>query len=152
MNSPNHAQDSESPQGPGENRILLVDDNPINLQVLSRSLAGQGLTLLIARSGEEALEIAPKARPALILLDINMPGIGGFETCRRLKADPATSDAVVIFLSARNDVEDKVRGLELGADGFFIIAPDRISIASRRDATMGAEGPACRIQSESFAQ
>ncbi|MCZ6655630.1 MAG: response regulator [Planctomycetota bacterium] len=98
---------------------MLVDDNPTNLQVLSQSLDGQGLALLIARSGEEALEIAAKARPALILLDINMPGIGGFETCRCLKADPKTSDAIVIFLSARRDVEDKVLGLELGAADYI---------------------------------
>jgi len=110
---------NSAPQPPGDDCVLLVDDNPTNLQVLSQALTGQGLTLLVARSGEQALEIAAKAQPALVLLDINMPGIGGFETCRRLKSDPVTSDAVVIFLSARGEAEDKVRGLELGATDYI---------------------------------
>ena len=96
-------------------QLLLVDDNTTNLQVLSQILASQGHRLLIAKSGESAVSIARKARPDLILLDIMMPGIDGFETCRLLKEDPATRDSVVIFLSARCEVSDKVRGLELGA-------------------------------------
>lgn len=96
-------------------RILLVDDNPTNLQVLYQALADQGYELLIAQSGEEALDVARNARPQLILLDINMPGMDGFETCRQLKADEETRDAVVIFLSARGDVADKVQGLDVGA-------------------------------------
>ena len=97
------------------NQVLLVDDNPTNLQVLSQALEEQGYELLIAMSGEEALGIAREARPPLILLDINMPGMDGFETCRRLKADPVTRGSVVIFLSARSEVKDKVKGLRLGA-------------------------------------
>ena len=100
---------------PGIGRLLLVDDNPTNLQVLFQALEQEGYELLIAQSGEEALQIAQDAQPQLILLDINMPGMNGYETCRRLKADPNTKDAVVVFLSARGDVDDKVRGLELGA-------------------------------------
>ena len=96
-------------------RILLVDDNPTNLQVLYQALETEGYELLIAQSGEEALTIAQEARPQLILLDINMPGMNGFEACRRLKDDARTQEAVVIFLSARDDVQDKVKGLELGA-------------------------------------
>lgn len=96
-------------------RILLVDDNLTNLQVLFRALQEEGYDLLVAQSGEEALDIATAASPALVLLDINMPGIDGYETCRRLKADPATEDAAVIFLSARGAVQDKVMGLDLGA-------------------------------------
>ena len=96
-------------------QVLLVDDNPTNLQVLYKALEEQGYELLAALSGEEALEIAAAAKPALILLDINMPGMDGFETCRRLKSDEATRDCVVIFLSARDSVDDKVQGLRLGA-------------------------------------
>ncbi len=92
-----------------------MDDNPTNLAVLYEALEAQGYELLIAQSGEEALGIAAEAQPALILLDINMPGMDGFETCRRLKADSATSEIVIIFLSARDAVEDKVEGLKLGA-------------------------------------
>ena len=96
-------------------RLLLVDDNPTNLQVLLQALEEEGYELLVALSGEEALSVAKEGKPQLILLDINMPGIDGYETCRRLKADPETADAVVIFLSARGDVSDKVLGLEVGA-------------------------------------
>ncbi len=96
-------------------RLLLVDDNPTNLQVLYQALEAEGYELLVAQSGEEALTTAKEARPQLILLDINMPGIDGYETCRRLKADSETSESVVVFLSARGDVKDKVQGLELGA-------------------------------------
>jgi DNA-binding response OmpR family regulator len=96
-------------------RLLLVDDNPTNLQVLFEALQAEGYELLVAQSGDEAITTAQRARPDLILLDINMPGIDGYETCRRLKADEATRDTVIIFLSARGDVDDKVRGLELGA-------------------------------------
>ena len=96
-------------------KILLVDDNPTNLQVLVQTLGGKGYRLLVARNGEDALAIANKAKPALVLLDIMMPGIDGYEVCRRLKADANTRDAAVIFLSALDGTPDKVRGLELGA-------------------------------------
>src|SRR5215203_4915363 len=66
-------------------RILLVDDNPRNLQMLLQFLGGRGHTLLVAKSGEAALEIAAKSRPAVVLLDVMMPGLDGFETCHRLK-------------------------------------------------------------------
>ncbi len=96
-------------------RILLVDDNPTNLQVLMGTLEGRGYHLLIAKNGESALRIVSKACPDLILLDIMMPGIDGFEVCRRMKADAATQEIPVIFLSALVDTKDKVHGLDLGA-------------------------------------
>jgi class 3 adenylate cyclase len=95
--------------------ILLVDDNPTNLQVLFQTLSGRGYTLLIAKSGEQALHIARQVKPVLILLDILMPGLDGYETCRRLKADPVTRETAVMFLSALGETHDKVHGLELGA-------------------------------------
>ena len=98
---------------------MLVDDNLTNLQVLSQALEAEGYELLVAQSGREALEIAREAGPQLVLLDINMPGMDGYETCRRLKDDKATSDAVVVFLSARGEVEDKLQGFETGAVDFI---------------------------------
>ena len=95
--------------------ILLVDDQPANLQVLMHTLERFGCRLLVAKNGETALDIAKKVHPDLILLDIIMPGIDGFEVCRRLKADPDTREAPVIFLSALDETEDKIRGLQLGA-------------------------------------
>jgi serine phosphatase RsbU (regulator of sigma subunit) len=95
--------------------ILLVDDQPTNLQVLLQTLQNVGCKLLVAKSGEAALTIAQRARPDLILLDIMMPGIDGFEVCRRLKENSATEKIPVIFLSALDETADKVRGLQLGA-------------------------------------
>ncbi|KPJ77574.1 MAG: chemotaxis protein [Deltaproteobacteria bacterium SG8_13] len=95
--------------------ILLVDDEPANLQVLMETLGGTGCKRLIAKNGEAALSIARKALPELILLDIMMPGMDGFEVCRRLKSDPKTADVPVIFLSALSATEDKVQGFALGA-------------------------------------
>jgi sigma-B regulation protein RsbU (phosphoserine phosphatase) len=96
-------------------RILLVDDNATNLQVLFQTLEGRGYNLLVSKDGETALSIARKALPELILLDIMMPGIDGYEVCRRLKKDPTTREIPIIFLSALGESKDKVRGLDLGA-------------------------------------
>ena len=96
-------------------KVLIVDDNATNLQVLFQTLDGRGYNLLVAKNGETALKIAEKAKPDLILLDIMMPDIDGYEVCRRLKEDPATADTPVIFLSALGDTKDKVMGLDLGA-------------------------------------
>jgi sigma-B regulation protein RsbU (phosphoserine phosphatase) len=108
--------------------ILLVDDNPTNLQVLFQTLEGVGCKLLVAKNGEMALSIADKARPDLILLDIMMPGIDGYEACRQLKAQPTTTDIPVIFLSALGDTEDKVKGLQLGAVDYITkpFQPDEV--------------------------
>src|SRR6187397_214811 len=99
-------------------RILLVDDDPTNLDVLRHTLDGRGYRLFVTRSGESAIEVARKVQPLLILLDVVMPGIDGYETCRRLKADPNTREAAVIFLSSLDETKDKVRGLEVGAVDF----------------------------------
>jgi len=100
---------------PPPEQVLLVDDTPANLQILHQTLRGQGYRLLVARSGEQAVEIARKARPELILLDIMIPGMDGYAVCRVLKEAPATRDIAIIFLSALDDTAAKVRGLELGA-------------------------------------
>jgi eukaryotic-like serine/threonine-protein kinase len=106
---------SEKTHGP---QILLVDDNSTNLQVLYQTLEGHGYRLLAARSGKDALSIAQRVSPDLILLDVMMPDMDGFETCARLKADSVTRDCAVIFLSALTEPSEKVRGLELGAVDF----------------------------------
>ena len=95
--------------------ILIVDDTPTNLQVLFDLLSEQGYRVAIAKNGETALQRLESSQPNLILLDIMMPGIDGFETCQRLKANPATADIPVIFMSALSDSVDKVKGLSLGA-------------------------------------
>lgn len=100
---------------PEKATILAVDDKPENLKVLIEYLAHSGFELMIAQSGEEALKHVKKVIPDLILLDVLMPGIDGFETCRWLKADKKTQEIPVIFMTALTETMDKVKGFELGA-------------------------------------
>ncbi|WP_341732022.1 MAG: response regulator [Microcoleus anatoxicus] len=95
--------------------ILIVDDNQTNLDVLFELLRNYGFKVLVAQDGESAIEQIEYIHPDLILLDIMMPGIDGFETCRRLKADPPTQDIPIIFMSALSDTLDKVKGFQTGA-------------------------------------
>ncbi|MBM4343480.1 MAG: response regulator [Deltaproteobacteria bacterium] len=96
-------------------RILMVDDTPQNLKLLGLLLRQQGYRLSAARNGHEALEVASAAAPDLILLDVAMPGLDGFATCQRLKADPALRDVPIIFLTAAVDHESVMRGFSVGA-------------------------------------
>ena len=98
-----------------EDKVLLVDDNTTNLQLLHETLDGRGYKLLIAKNGRSALAIAQKAKPSLILLDIMMPEMDGYEVCRRLKADENTVHIPVIFITALADDEDEAKGLRMGA-------------------------------------
>jgi len=111
-----------------QSTILVVDDSPVNLQLLVRTLHGSGHRILAAKDGRSAIEIARRARPDLMLLDVMMPEIDGFEVCRLLKADPKTQETVVIFLSALGEVSDKVSGLKLGAVDYITkpIQPEEV--------------------------
>ena len=95
--------------------VLIVDDSPTNLEILSDCLNQPDFQIVAAPNGERALEQAIRHRPALILLDIVLPGIDGFETCRQLKENPDTHNIPVIFMTALSDAENKVKGLSLGA-------------------------------------
>lgn len=93
--------------------LLLVDDEPVNLRVL-RQLLSPHYNLVFAKNGEEALRIAAEQKPSLILLDVMMPGMTGFETCQSLKANPATRTIPVIFVTALNDEHDEAAGFDVG--------------------------------------
>jgi signal transduction histidine kinase len=95
--------------------ILIVDDNPTNLSVLSTALTGEGLRFRVAVDGESAIAQAERNQPDLILLDVQMPGIDGFETCCRLKANPVTQHIPIIFTTALADIQSKTKGFSLGA-------------------------------------
>lgn len=95
--------------------ILIVDDTPENLAVLSDALSSAGFEIAVATDGESAIEQVVYELPDLILLDIVLPGIDGFETCRQLKINPSTHHIPVIFMTALADTEEKVKGLSLGA-------------------------------------
>lgn len=100
---------------PNNGIVLIVDDNPTNLSVLSHALKEAGFKIRVAMDGESAIEQAEEDPPELILLDVQMPGIDGFETCLRLKAKPETRNIPVIFITASADIDDKVKGLSVGA-------------------------------------
>lgn len=100
--------------------ILIVDDNPNNLQVLGSILEGKGYEVALAQNGLLALDFIKKEKPDLILLDIMMPEINGYEICKKLKEDNETKDVPVIFLTAKTETEDIVRGFDVGAVDYIL--------------------------------
>ncbi|MBN1581866.1 MAG: response regulator [Anaerolineae bacterium] len=100
---------------PRTHTILIVDDTPANLSVIAGCLEGHGFEVLVAQDGEGGLEKARLVRPDLILLDVLLPGIDGFETCRRLKIDEATQDIPVIFMTVLTETQHKLTGFQIGA-------------------------------------
>lgn len=97
------------------NLILIVDDNPTNLSVIASTLTNNGFEIAVEADGESAIAQVELNPPDLILLDVKMPGIDGFETCDRLKKNPQTQDIPVIFMTALSETTDKVKGFSLGA-------------------------------------
>ena len=95
-------------------KLLVVDDVPANLDVLIHALEDQSYDILVATSGEAALQVARRSRPDLILLDVMMPGLNGYQTCRRLKEDEGLAPVPVIYLTARDDLEGLIEGFEAG--------------------------------------
>jgi putative two-component system response regulator len=114
-------------------KILLVDDNSENLQVLRQAVEGLGCNILVAKNGMSALAIVEKAHPDLIVLDIMMPEMDGYEVCRRLKQDEATKHIPIIFSTGLADAEDEAKGLALGAVDYITkpINPDLVRVRVR---------------------
>ncbi len=100
-------------------QILVVDDIPANVKLLEAKLNSEYYDVLTATNGEAAIAMVKEHKPDLVLLDVMMPGIDGFETCRRLKADPTVSHIPVVMVTALSDISDRVVGLEAGADDFI---------------------------------
>ncbi|MES2938448.1 MAG: response regulator [Pseudomonadota bacterium] len=95
--------------------VLVVDDTRASIRLLAEHMEDQGFAVVVAQDGEEGLQRARRVRPDLVLLDVNMQGLGGFETCRRLKADPATRHVPVIFATVLADTQSKIAAFEAGA-------------------------------------
>lgn len=120
--------------------VLVVDDTPTNLRLVSDVLADAGFEVAVARSGEEALARLEVYRPDVVLLDVMMPGLDGFETCRRMKASAAWADIPVIFMTALGDVESKLAGFAAGAVDYVtkpfdvreVVARARTQVTLRR--------------------
>ncbi|HBR00328.1 MULTISPECIES: sensor histidine kinase [unclassified Roseofilum] len=111
--------------------ILIVDDNPTNLSVLSEALSSEGFRFRVAMDGESTLTLVERNQPELILLDVQMPGIDGFEVCSRLKEKPLTEKIPIIFATALSDTESKTKGFALGAVDYIPKPFDREEVLAR---------------------
>lgn len=120
----------------GTVRVAIVDDDPGIVKVISVILKTNGFEVVDALSGAMALTLIKTERPDVVLLDIMMPDVDGFEVCRQMKADPGTKDIPIIFVSAKTGMDHVEKGLELGADGYIIkpFAP-AVLIAKIREVT-----------------
>ncbi|TKT76978.1 PleD family two-component system response regulator [Aquamicrobium sp. LC103] len=112
-------------------RILVVDDIPANVKLLEVRLLAEYFEVVTATSGEDALEACENGKIDVVLLDVMMPGMDGFEVCRRLKADPATSHIPVVMVTALDQGADRVRGLEAGADDFLTKPVNDLQLMTR---------------------
>ena len=111
--------------------LLLVDDNQQNLELMQAWLEPLGCRLEVARDGAEALEVAGRSHPDLVLLDVMMPRMSGFEACRRLKDAPNTRDTVIIMVTALNEVGDFERAVECGCDDFLTKPVNKLELTTR---------------------
>ncbi len=115
----------------GRPAVLAVDDRPLNLTLLEAYLREVDCDVLVASDGEDALRQLADRSPDLVLLDITMPGLNGFEVCRRIKADPATRLLPVVMLTALHQTEDRVQALEAGADDFMTKPVEKVELIAR---------------------
>ncbi|MGH7476095.1 MAG: response regulator transcription factor [Longimicrobiales bacterium] len=100
--------------------ILVVDDDPDSLNIVKTYLGAQGYRIVTARDGKEALAVVQQEHPGVVLLDVMMPGIDGWEVARTIKTHPELDDVRVVMLTARSDFEDKQKGLHAGADDYIV--------------------------------
>lgn len=113
------------------NRILIVDDDRVTRQTLASLLAAEGYAVSVADDGEAALSLARELLPDLLLLDILLPGPNGYEVCRTLRQDPVLAEVPIVLLTALDDRESRIRGLEVGADDFLSKPFDRVELLAR---------------------
>ena len=111
--------------------ILIVDDDPMNVSLIEAMLSQENYRIVTASSGEEAIETTLASSPDLILLDIMMPGLDGYQVTQKLKDDPNTNHVPIVLVTALNDTEDKVRGLQAGADDFLSKPLDKSELMAR---------------------
>ncbi|MEA2975027.1 MAG: two-component system, cell cycle response regulator, partial [Alphaproteobacteria bacterium] len=112
-------------------RVLVVDDVAANVKLLEARLSAEYFDVLTATNGRDALAICGRGECDIVLLDVMMPGMDGFEVCRRLKANPATHHIPVVMVTALDQPSDRVRGLEAGADDFLTKPVTDVALISR---------------------
>ena len=112
-------------------KILVVDDSPTDLHILSEMLTKNGYTVIPAESGEEGIELAKSEKPDLILMDIVMPGMNGFEATRAIARDPETSSIPILIISTKGQETDRVWGLRQGAKDYLVKPVDEQTLISK---------------------
>lgn len=118
-------------------RLLLVDDNPVNVELLGEILSQNGYSVSSSLNGFEALEMARSSKPDLVILDIAMPAIDGFEVFDIMRSDPATKDIPVVFVTSLNDSVDMVRAMGMGASDYITKPYNVENILERLGAVLG---------------
>ena len=118
-------------------RVLLADDDAALRRLVSATLGSNDFELLHAMDGEEALRVASEKHPALVLLDVNMPRMDGFDVCRHLKTDPSTTDIKIVMLTARGSYVDRQRARDAGADDYFVKPFSPVQLLNRVYALLG---------------
>jgi two-component system alkaline phosphatase synthesis response regulator PhoP len=114
-----------------KHRVLIADDNEANVELLEAYLAPLGLDTAIAIDGQDTLDKVASFQPDLILLDIMMPKLSGFEVCQRLKSDPATSGTMILMVTALNELGDIERAVEAGTDDFLSKPVNKVELIKR---------------------
>ncbi len=124
---------TDQPPQPAQTKpiVLLVDDNDQNLELLEAYLEDLACDIRTARDGLEALDSVAKAAPDLILLDVMMPRMSGFQACKKLKADPATRDIPIVIVTALSEVSDVEHAVDVGADDFLSKPVNRLELVTR---------------------
>ena len=119
-------------------RVLIADDNTSNAELLEAHLDGGGFDTRIAANGEDALKLAVEWKPELVLLDVMMPKLSGFEVCKRLRANPATKGVPVLMVTALDQPTDIERGIDVGADDFLTKPINKTELLVRVRAALAA--------------
>ena len=120
-------------ESPTQHRILIADDNEANVELLEAYLADMEVEIAVAVDGQDTLDKAASFKPHLILLDVMMPKLSGFEVCQKLKSDPATKSIMILMVTALNEHGDMERAVEAGTDDFLSKPVDKVSLVKRVD-------------------
>jgi putative two-component system response regulator len=125
---------------PGRQCVLVVDDRPLNVELITAYLEEIDCHVEVARDGLEALQAVKTVRPDLVLLDVMMPGMDGFEVCSRIKSHPETRLLPVVLVTALGNTADRIRGLEAGADDFIVKPVERLELVARARSLLRLKG------------
>lgn len=139
-----------NPAPPAADRILVVDDEPEIVALVAYHLAKAGYRVATAASGPDALEVARRERPSLIVLDLMLPGMSGFDVLEQLRADDSTRDVAVLMLTARREEPDRIRGLSLGADDYLTKPFSPAELVLRVGAILRRTGSATPVSADTL--